>query len=98
MTDEALMGGSLAAPMAPVRTRSEDEREGRRRANESQCWKEIGIWGDSSCPELKKASHCRNCPVYSAAGIRMLDRPLTPGYLEEWTELLARPKTPREFS
>ena len=61
----------------------------------NNCWKTIGLWGDSSCPELQKFSHCRNCPVYSAAGIRMLDRELAPGYLAEWTELLARPKLPR---
>lgn len=59
------------------------------------CWKKIGLWGDSSCPELEKFSHCRNCPVYSAAGIQMLDRALAPDYLEEWTELLARPKRAR---
>ena len=61
----------------------------------NDCWKKIGLWGDNSCPELKQCSHCRNCPVYSAAGIQMLDRPLAPGYLEEWTELLARPKRAR---
>ena len=87
-----------SVPAKENRFEHEDEDEGRGRGNEgseSKCWKEIGLWGDKSCPELKKVSHCRNCPVYSAAGIRMLDRPLTPGYLEEWTELLARPKAPR---
>src|SRR5437763_11431767 len=61
----------------------------------NNCWKTIGLWGDNSCPELQKVSHCRNCPVYSAAGIQMLDRKLAPGYREEWTELLARPKPAR---
>jgi len=59
------------------------------------CWKRIGLWGDSSCPELKAVSHCRNCAVYSAAGVQMLDRQLPPGYSAQWTELLARPKPPR---
>src|SRR6185503_157399 len=59
------------------------------------CWNKIGLWGDSSCPELIRVSHCRNCPVYSAAGVQMLDRELTPGYRQEWSELLARPKPAR---
>src|SRR5690348_9868339 len=59
------------------------------------CWKRNGLWGDSSCPQLKTVSHCRNCAVYSAAGVQMLDRQLPPGYSAQWTELLARPKLPR---
>ena len=61
----------------------------------NDCWNKIGIWGDSSCPELTAFSHCRNCPVYSAAGVQMLDRELAPGYRQEWTDLLARPKPAR---
>jgi chemotaxis-related protein WspD len=61
----------------------------------NNCWNRVGLWGDRSCPELKKVSHCRNCQVYSAAGVQMLDRALSPGYLSEWTELLARPKPAR---
>lgn len=55
------------------------------------CWNRIGVWGDRSCPELAKVVHCRNCPVFAAAGRRFLDGPSPEGYLEEWTERLALP-------
>ena len=42
------------------------------------CWNEIGVQGNGSCPELRKVIHCRNCPVYSKAGVQLLDRPLLP--------------------
>ena len=58
----------------------------------ADCWKKIGVYGDGSCPELKKHVHCRNCPVYSAAGIRLLDRPLPPNHLREWTEHYSQAK------
>src|SRR5206468_11500250 len=49
------------------------------------CWLEIGVYGKADCPELQKYVHCRNCPVYSDAGVRLLDRPLPEGYRREWT-------------
>src|SRR5436190_1870769 len=55
------------------------------------CWNTIGVRGDRSCPELARAVHCHNCPVFAAAGRRFLDAPSPPGYLEEWTERLAAP-------
>jgi chemotaxis-related protein WspD len=56
---------------------------------QTDCWQRIGVWGDRSCPELVKAVHCRNCPVFAAAGRRFLDAASPAGYLEEWTERLA---------
>jgi chemotaxis-related protein WspD len=38
------------------------------------CWNRIGVHGDRSCPLLEAHVHCRNCPVYSAAATRLLDR------------------------
>lgn len=38
------------------------------------CWNRIGVRGDKSCPMLVEHIHCRNCPVYAAAAIRLLDR------------------------
>ena len=38
------------------------------------CWNRIGVRGDKSCPRLVEHIHCRNCPVYAAAAIRLLDR------------------------
>lgn len=45
------------------------------------CWKRIGIHGDKSCPELSRHVHCRNCPAYSLAAAKLLDRDL-PGRVE----------------
>jgi chemotaxis-related protein WspD len=56
------------------------------------CWNEIGVSGNATCPELQRVVHCRNCPVYSKAGVRLLDRPLLPEYRRAWTEHFAREK------
>lgn len=54
----------------------------------NDCWNQIGVAGDRSCPELKTFIHCRNCLVYSAAGRSLLDREAPQGYLDEWMNLL----------
>ncbi len=54
------------------------------------CWNKIGVWGDGDCPELQRFVHCRNCPVYSSAAGRLLDRDLPPDYIQEWTGHFAR--------
>ena len=56
------------------------------------CWKENGIFGDGSCPELVRLIHCRRCPIYAAAGRQHLDQELPPGYLAERTSVMAQPK------
>ena len=56
------------------------------------CWNSIGVAGDRRCAELAKFIHCRNCPVYSAAGVRLLNRALPPDYQREWTKHFAEPK------
>ena len=61
----------------------------------TDCWKQIGVWGDGSCRELKQATHCRNCRVYSAVGLQLLDRELPAEYLDEATALLAQPQAPK---
>jgi chemotaxis-related protein WspD len=33
--------------------------------------------------------HCRNCPVYSNAGLQFLNRPPPAGYRQEWSDYLA---------
>jgi chemotaxis-related protein WspD len=55
----------------------------------TDCWNQIGVRGDHTCPELLRVVHCHNCPVFAAAGRRFLDAPSPPGYLEEWTQRLA---------
>lgn len=60
------------------------------------CWNRIGVRGDSSCPELERHVHCRNCPVYSAAAISLLDAELPDDYQSLWTPLIARKQAPVE--
>lgn len=56
------------------------------------CWNTIGVGGNGSCRELPRFVHCRNCPVYSAAALQLLDRPVTDEYRREWSEHYAREK------
>lgn len=56
------------------------------------CWNRIGVAGDGSCGELAVAVHCRNCPVYSAAGARLLDTERPADYQRHWTKYFAREK------
>ena len=56
------------------------------------CWSRIGVMGDGSCAELRKHIHCRNCPVYAAAGERLLDRGLSADYRREWALHFSAPK------
>lgn len=57
------------------------------------CWNRIGVEGNGTCRELAKYIHCRNCPVYSAAGLLLLDRPLPADYRRERAEHYAQQKT-----
>jgi chemotaxis-related protein WspD len=54
-----------------------------------QCWNRIGVRGDRSCPRLDEAVHCRNCPIFSAAGQQLFERQAPPQYLDEWTRRIA---------
>lgn len=54
------------------------------------CWNRIGVKGDGTCPELRAVIHCRNCPVFSAAGQRLFDGPPPEEYLEEQTRQVAQ--------
>jgi chemotaxis-related protein WspD len=56
------------------------------------CWNTIGVRGDGSCPELATHVHCRNCPVYSAAALTLLDRAPAAADIAEWTTHFARTK------
>jgi len=62
------------------------------------CWSDCGVYGDGSCLELQKFIHCRNCPVYSAAGVRLIDRALPFNYRQEWTQYFAEGKRLPEAS
>ncbi len=55
------------------------------------CWNQVGVQGDASCPRLAEVSHCRNCPVYSSGGARLLHGEPPADYLREWAVRLAQP-------
>lgn len=38
------------------------------------CWRQIGVQGDGSCPRLAEHIHCRNCPVHARAAVALLDQ------------------------
>ena len=62
------------------------------RAAMVDCWNVIGVRGDSSCPELERYIHCRNCPVYSRAAVDLLDAAPAQGYVAYWTRQVAEEK------
>ena len=57
----------------------------------NDCWNQIGVWGDRSCSQLEMVIHCRNCPVYSAAGRSLLERDIPLDYLNEGMAAIATP-------
>lgn len=63
----------------------------------NNCWNQIGVWGDNSCPKLTTYIHCHNCPIYSTAGRRLLEREVPVDYLNEQTKLLAQDKEQQRF-
>ncbi|MFL5241240.1 MAG: chemotaxis protein CheW [Gemmataceae bacterium] len=58
---------------------------------QTDCWNQIGVWGDRSCTELLKVGHCHNCPVFAGSSRRFLDGLPPEGYLDEWTKRLIDP-------
>ena len=55
------------------------------------CWNTRGVWSnvDDKCERLVEYIHCRNCPVFSSEGKRVLDRQAPVGYLKGWRKALA---------
>ncbi|HEY1028236.1 MAG TPA: chemotaxis protein CheW [Pseudomonas sp.] len=43
-------------------------------ATVDDCWNRVGVFGNKSCTRLERHIHCRNCEVYGAAAIALLDR------------------------
>jgi len=69
----------------------------RHRSVINDCWNKIGVRGDSSCTELKKYIHCRNCRVYSAAAVELLDTDLPADHMTRWTRHVAQKKALTEL-
>lgn len=57
-----------------------------------ECWRQIGVAGDRSCPELETFIHCRNCPVLADAARAFFDREAPEGYLDSWSRILEAPE------
>lgn len=62
------------------------------------CWREIGVRGDRSCPQLPAVIHCQNCEVFSASARKLLGREATPDYLRELTGFVAEPAETRKLA
>jgi chemotaxis-related protein WspD len=62
--------------------------------NIDDCWNRIGVWetGKKRCPELEKIDHCRNCPVFSKTGRKLLRTKPPEGYRNELTKTLSTEK------
>ncbi len=73
-----------------METHTLDIQEPHREHND--CWNQIGVSGDATCPELQQVMHCHNCPVYATGGRQLLEREPPENYLHEWTQLLAQEK------
>lgn len=58
------------------------------------CWNQIGIWttGPEKCPELEHFVHCRNCPVFSRAGRKLLRSKPPVDYRHELTKIFSKEK------
>ncbi|MES2255418.1 MAG: chemotaxis protein CheW [Pseudomonadota bacterium] len=74
-----------------------DSKLGSSHSSVNDCWNKIGVYGDASCKELKQNTHCRNCPIYSAAAVSLLDRDLPAGYLSEWSDHFAQSRVTKEL-
>lgn len=64
------------------------------------CWNRIGVWrtGQERCPELDQIIHCRNCPVFSKIGRKLLKTEAPPEYRSEWTKILSSEKELKQMN
>jgi chemotaxis-related protein WspD len=62
----------------------------------NDCWNQIGVHGDQSCPQLVEFVHCRNCPVFAEAGQRLFQTAPPAEMIEAWTRQIAEPPAPPE--
>ena len=60
-------------------------------ARPKDCWREIGISGDLSCPRLTECVLCRNCQEYTRAGNQLFEREIPEEFRDEWTADLEVP-------
>ncbi|MBN2290835.1 MAG: chemotaxis protein CheW [Pirellulales bacterium] len=58
------------------------------------CYKQIGVLGDGTCEALENYVHCRNCPVFEAAGRQLLEKEPPQEYIDEQTLQLTIEESP----
>lgn len=64
------------------------------------CWNRIGVWRTDKerCSELDHVVHCRNCPVFSKSGRKLLRTEPPEDYRREWTKVLSKEKDIKAFN
>jgi chemotaxis-related protein WspD len=62
------------------------------------CWKQIGVWGSSTCDKLTQVAHCHDCAVYTAAGAQLLQRAMPMAYRSQQTADIALVAKPYDSS
>jgi chemotaxis-related protein WspD len=62
-------------------------------SNFHDCWNQIGVMGDRSCPKLTTVIHCYECPVYADVGNSLLEREPPEDYLSDWLNILQETST-----
>ncbi len=61
-------------------------------SQELNCWVDIGDWGSGTCPKLDEYGRCKYCDVYIHSGRKLFDRPVSEDLINEWTEIVSKPK------
>jgi chemotaxis-related protein WspD len=67
-------------------------------SDQQLCWKQIGVWGSSTCEKLLKVTHCHDCSVYATAGAQLLQRAIPAAYRAVQTAQVAAVQTPYDSS
>ncbi len=61
----------------------------------ADCWNSIGIWSGArkKCEKLTEYIHCRNCPIFLAAGHSVFERVAPLEYLSQWQKEISKKKS-----
>lgn len=62
------------------------------------CWKQIGVWGSSTCEKLAQVAHCHDCAVYTTAGAQLFQRAVPREYQVQQTAQIAAIRKPYDSS
>jgi chemotaxis-related protein WspD len=93
VSQPAQASGIVTEPASGIRKPSDSVSGSPADPSATPCWHQIGVYGDGTCPQLAGFIHCRNCPVYSSAGLQLLEQALLPDYRCQWTAHFAQEKS-----